>query len=165
MARAARISCSSVSPTITTRFAPWLAVVDLDQDEDCAPDFIHDVLPSPARGMQLRVAVRAIEAWLLADVERLAAFLRIPRARVPLNPDLEPDPKSALIALARRSRNRAMRADIVPRQGSGARVGPGYTGRMIEFVRGAAHPWRPEAAVQRSDSLRRCVMALRSLRG
>ncbi len=146
------------------RFAPWWALVDLDQDNDCAPDFVHAVLPHPARGMQLHVAVRAIEAWLLADAEHLAAFLRVPRARIPLDPDAEPDPKNTLIALARRGSNKAICSDIVPRQGSGGRVGPGYSGRIIEFVSGAAHPWRPEVAVQRSDSLRRCVAALRNLK-
>ncbi len=154
------------------RFAPWLVLVDLDQDYDCAPDFVHAVLPHPARGtpfgqahgMQLRVAVRAIEAWLLADAEHLAAFLKAPRARIPPDPDAEPDPKNTLIALARRGKNRAICSDIVPRQGSGARVSPGYSGRIMEFVGGAARPWRPEVAVQRSDSLRRCVEALRNLK-
>lgn len=146
------------------RFAPWLAVVDLDQDAECAPPFVHSVLPNPTVGMQFRVAVRAIEAWLLADAERLAVFLGIPVARIPSNPDAEPDPKRVLITLARRSRRRAIREDIVPREGSGGRVGPGYPGRLIEFVTATEHLWRPEVAMQRSDSLRRCVEALQILR-
>jgi len=146
------------------RFAPWLVVVDLDQDAECAPPFVRSVLPNPAGGMQLRLAVRAIEAWLLADAERLAAFLGIRAVRIPPHPDAEPDPKTTLINLARRSRRRAMREDIVPREGSGSRVGPGYAGRLIEFVAAAEHPWRPNVAVQHSDSLRRCVETLQALR-
>lgn len=73
------------------RFVPWLVVVDLDQDAECAPPFVQSVLSNPAGGMQLRVAVRAVEAWLLADAERLADFLGIRAARVPPNPDAEPD--------------------------------------------------------------------------
>jgi len=42
-------------------------------------------------------------------------------------------------------------------------VGPGYAGRLIEFVLTAEDRWCPSAAVQRSDSLRRCVEALRAL--
>ena len=144
-------------------FAPWLVVVDLNRGAECAPDFVRSVLPHPASGMQFRVAVHAIEAWLLADAERLATFLGIPIARIPSNPDAEPDPKTALINLARRSRRRAIREDIVPREGSGGRVGPGYTGRLIEFVMATEHLWRPEMAMQRSDSLRRCVAALQTL--
>jgi len=146
------------------RFAPWLVVVDLDQDADCAPPFVRSVLPNPADGMHLRVAVRAIEAWLLADAERLAVFLGIRAALIPPNPDAEQDPKSTLINLARRSRRRIIREDIVPREGSGGRVGPGYAGRLIEFVAAAEHPWRPDIAARRSDSLRRCLETLQALR-
>jgi hypothetical protein len=146
------------------RFASWLVVVDLNRDAECAPDFVRSVLPNPAGRMRFRVAVHAIEAWLLADAERLAAFLGTPVARIPPNPDAEPDPKTTLINLARRSRRRAIREDIVPREGSGGRVGPGYPGRIIEFVTATKHPWRPEVAIQRSDSLRRCVEALQTLK-
>ncbi len=146
------------------RFTPWLVVVDLDQDAECAPPFAQNVLPNPTDGMHLRVAVHAIEAWLLADAERLSAFLGIRAALIPSNPDIEPDPKSTLINLARRSRRRAIREDIVPRDGSGGRVGPGYTGRLIEFVTATKHLWRPDVAVQHSDSLRRCTDALQALK-
>jgi hypothetical protein len=110
------------------------------------------------------VAVRAVEAWLLADAERLAAFLGIRAALIPRDPDAEHDPKTTLVNLARRSRRRAIREDIVPREGSGGRVGPGYVGRLIEFVTAAENGWRPGVAAGRSDSLRRCLEALQVLR-
>jgi hypothetical protein len=146
------------------RFRPWLVVIDLDRDTECAPPFLRSTLPNPAAGMRFRVAVRAIEAWIMADAERLAAFLGIRAARIPSDPDAELDPKRTLISLARRSRRRAIREDIVPREGSGGRVGPGYAGCLIEFVMAAEQSWRPEVAVQRSDSLQRCVEALKTLR-
>lgn len=147
------------------RFALWLVVVDLDRDAECAPPFVERVLPSPAASMHFRVAVRAVEAWVMADAERLAAFLGIRTALVPADPDAEPDPKTTLINLARHSRRRAIRDDIVPRERSGCRVGPGYTGRLIEFVVAAGRPWRPDAACERSDSLRRCIEALQAIKG
>ncbi len=146
------------------RHAPWLVVVDLDRSADCAPPFVKQALPDPSAGIRLRVAVHAIEAWLFADAERLATFLRIPRASIPPHPDADPDPKTTLINLARRSRSRAIREDIVPRKGSGSRVGPGYTGRLIEFAAAAKQPWRPEVAAEHSDSLQRCLQALETLR-
>jgi len=146
------------------RFAPWLVVVDLNRDAECGPALVRSVLPHPASGMQFRVAVHATEAWLLADAERLAAFLGIPVARIPPNPDAEPDPKTTLINLARRSRRRAIREDIVPREGSGGRAGPGYPGRLIEFAMATEHMWRPEVAIQHSDSLCRCLKALETLK-
>lgn len=135
------------------RFSPWLVLVDLDQDAECAPPFVAACLPTPAPLMRLRVAVRAVEAWLLADRERLAGFLRVPAARLPLDPDAVPNPKRLLVDLAHGSRRRDIRQDMVPRPGSGRPVGPAYASRLIEF---AATAWRPDVAAQRSDSFRRC---------
>jgi hypothetical protein len=113
--------------------------------------------------MAFRVAVRTIEAWLLADRERIAAWLDIPLQRVPGTPDEVADPKTTLINLARRSQSRRVRADLVPREGSGRRVGPLYPSRLIEFVQGERHGWRPAVAARKSDSLRRCLLHLRAL--
>lgn len=135
------------------RFLPWLVLVDLDQDAECAPPFIAAWLPTPAPLMRLRAAVRAVEAWLLADRERLAGFLRVPTARLPLDPDAVPDPKRLLVDIARGSRRRDIREDMIPRPGSGRRVGPAYSSRLIEF---AVTVWHPAAAAERSDSLHRC---------
>jgi len=143
---------------------PWLVVVDLDQDAACAPDYIAQLLPQVAPQLYLRVAVRAIEAWLLADAENLTAFLSTPRQRAPQWPEAEQDPKATLVDLARHSRSRAIREDIVPRPASGAKVGPGYAGRLIEFVAGNhTHTWRPAVAAERADSLHRCLQALHHL--
>jgi hypothetical protein len=136
----------------------WLAVVDLDRDADCAPEFIQNVLPNPSAYMQLRVAVHAIEAWLIADRERISSYLGIPKNRVPSNPDAELDPKTTLVNLARGS-NPAIRRDMVPREGSGGRVGRAYPSRLAQFVHNS---WRPEVAALHSDSLRRCIEALQT---
>ncbi len=143
------------------RYAPWVVLVDLDCDFDCAPPFCKEHLPHPARWMCFRVAVREVEAWFMADRERLARFLGIPLERVPLNPESEMDPKRMLVDMARDSRRRAVRLDMVPRPGSGRSVGPAYTSCLIEFARTV---WRPEEAARRSDSLRRCLRSLRGLR-
>jgi hypothetical protein len=144
---------------------PWVVVVDLDHDAECAPDYITAILSAPAPQMCLRVAVRAIEAWLLADAENLAAFLSIPRQHIPRAPEVEPDPKATLVNLARYSRSREIREDMVPRPGSGAKVGPGYAEWFARFVDGGhTHTWRPDVAAEHADSLRRCLNALQRLR-
>ena len=113
--------------------------------------------------MCFRVAVRAIESWLLADREGLAHYLRIGRSIVPADPDNLLDPKGTVIELARRSRKRDIREDMSPRPGSGRRVGPAYTSRLIEFVEDRDNGWRPDVAVGASDSLRRCIVGIREL--
>lgn len=142
------------------KFANWLVIVDLDEDADCAPNYLKDILPVPSERMRLRVCVRAIESWLLADRENLAQYLKISPARIPYEPEAESDPKTTFINLARRSRSKALREDIVPRPDSGGQEGPGYVARIIEFVTSSEHQWRPEVASKSSESLRRCIAAL-----
>lgn len=144
-------------------FAPWFVLVDLDNSKDiaCVPQAIKIWLPQPAERMRLRVAVRAIEAWMMADAERLAAFLNVSPSKMPENPDRENDPKETLINIARSSTSRSIREDIVPRHGSGVRIGPFYADRLIAF---AVNYWRPDEATKRSESLRRCIEALSTLK-
>lgn len=137
----------------------WLVLVDLDDDDVCAPPYRTRILPNPSRLMHLRVAVREVEAWLLADRIGLARFLSVPAARMPQLPELEPSPKRTIVALARRSGRRDIRQDLVPRPPSGRTAGPGYVPFLTEFVR--SH-WDPAAAELRSDSLRRCRVCIRS---
>ena len=147
------------------RYAPWVVLVDLDRDGDCAPPYVQKWLARPSAQMCFRVAVRSIEAWLLADRERMARLLGVSRAWLPANPDSLDDPKRELINLARRSRRRAVRDDLVPRQGSGRSVGPLYTTRMIEFVQDEVAGWRLDQAVCVSESLERCHLRLCNLAG
>ena len=139
------------------QFHPWIVLVDLDQDADCAPPIRAHWLPNPAPNMLFRIAVREVESWLLADRETLASFLGVPLGRVPVQVEALDDPKAALVNIARTSRRRDIRADMVPRDGSGRVVGPAYTSRLIEYSQGA---WRPHVAVRYSDSLARFCTCL-----
>lgn len=139
--------------------APWIVLADLDA-EPCAAEHVRELLPQPERLMVLRLAVRAVESWLLADAQALAAWLRVPPARVPSAPDGVSNAKQALVNLARTSRSGPLRQDIVPREGSGRAVGPAYTSRLAEFV---VEHWEPERAAKNSDSLSRALGRLRDL--
>lgn len=145
------------------RFSPWLVLVDLDHDADCTPPFKAVTLPAPAAQMCFRVAVREIEAWLLADHERIAEFLDVGRGLLPRDPEREADPKRVVVNLARRSRSRDISRDLVPRVGSGRSEGPAYASRLIEFVSDQRHGWRPTVAARSSDSLARCLRSVRRL--
>jgi hypothetical protein len=107
--------------------------------------------------MAFRIAVRSVEAWLMADAEALAGFLKITRGRVPADPEKLPDPKAEMVRLGSNSRSRLIREDMVPRLGSGATQGPGYAPLLAEF---AERHWRPRIAATVSDSLDRCLRRL-----
>lgn len=145
-------------------YAPWLVVVDLDNDALCAPDYVQTLLPEQSAGMIFRVAVRSIEAWLLADYQNLSRYLGISEDLFPRAPDTEENPKRTLVNLARRSNYTAIREDLVPRQGSGVAVGPGYLSRIAEFLRHQTYRWSPEPASMRSESLRSAIDALNGWR-
>jgi hypothetical protein len=141
---------------------PVLIGVDLDND-DCAPTLLDDwgSLP-PKPGLLLRVAVREIEAWVLADKRRIATFIGAAPNAVPNRPDVLIDPKRSLLEIARSNARSELKADMVPRNYDALypRIGPAYNLRMCEFV---ADKWRPQVARKKSDSLNRAMVALEQL--
>jgi hypothetical protein len=145
------------------RHGPWFVLIDLDDPVACPPARRRLWLPDPAPTMCFRIAVREVESWLLADRERAARFLGVPLARLPQDPDQVADPKQSLVNLARRSNKADIRADLVPRAGSGRSEGPGYTAALSQFVRDSANGWRPHAAAEQSESLSRCLSRLTAL--
>jgi len=136
---------------------PFLVLTDLDMGE-CAPVLIEEWLPVPVHhNLLFRVAVREVESWVLADHDRFAKFLGIRKTLVPVNVDTIDDPKEYLINLARGSRSRDLREDIVPAKGSTAKQGPGYNDRLVSFVR---EFWDPCEAMRNSPSLARTIRAV-----
>lgn len=141
---------------------PWFVLVDLNGDADCAPPLRQTWLAAPAPRLCFRVAVRQVEAWLMADREELAKYLSIARSRVPPAPESLQNAKVEMVNLARRSRRKDVRADMVPRAGSGRSTGPAYVSRLIEYVQ--SH-WRPAVAAQSAESLRKAIACLQRLTG
>ncbi len=144
--------------------SPWIVLIDLDRSADCAPDYLRSLLANkPPPRLCIRVAVRAVEAWLLADAARLAGFLGVSEALFPADPDKLPDPKREIVNLAGRSRDRRKREAMVPSPKSGRPQGPGYNNEMIAFVDGARNGWRPHIARRRSPSLDSCMKRIARL--
>lgn len=143
------------------RFYPFIVLADLDNEHQCAPDLKTEWIPNPAQYMCFRVAVIEIESWLLADRENIAKFLSVSKSIVPTHPEMLSDPKQEMVNLARKSRRRSIKEDMIPRPGSGRNIGSAYNSCLIEFIR---NYWSPEIASQKSDSLNRCIKRLRELR-
>jgi hypothetical protein len=144
-------------------FSNWFILLDLD-DNDCPVTYFQEILPSPSANLILRIAVREIESWLMADREHLAKFLNIAMDNVPKQPDDEANPKETLLNLVKRCRKKALREDMLPTPSSGRRVGIGYANRISEFVTQYEFAWRPDVAAETSDSLHRCIKALEKLK-
>jgi hypothetical protein len=144
------------------RHEPWIVIIDLDKEE-CVVSTLKTLLPEPSNFMCLRIAVRELEAWLLADAERFSQYFSVSVSVVPIAPDDLPDPKLTLINLVRKSRRSSIRFDMVPDPKLGQSIGPAYTTRIIEYIN-SEHGWRVEVAAQHSPSLRRAMAAISALK-
>lgn len=140
-----------------SRALAHIVVVDLD-DEPCAPALRAQwgLTTLPAQ-MLFRVAVREVEAWILADRTGFANFASILPSKVSQTPETLSDPKQTLINLVRSSRNRQLSREIVPKQGTSMSKGPLYNERLSKFVR---NDWDVAAAMQAAPSLQRTVNRL-----
>jgi hypothetical protein len=137
---------------------PFIVLCDLE--DECAPSLITNWLIKPKHpNLIFRVAVREVEAWLLADAEGISSYLGVSQSKVPGNVDNIEDPKGGIIELAKRSRKPQLRLGIVPIAGSSAQVGPDYNGLLSVFVK---TKWNIDRACSNSNSLRRAVKAITS---
>jgi len=136
---------------------PYLVLTDLNRYE-CPPILIEDWLAgSKHHNLLLRVAVREVESWLLGCRTAFAKFLGVNEDLIPTNVDEIPDAKNFVISLARKSSKKHLRSDIVPEEGSTAKVGPDYNGRLIYFVEDL---WDPNIAKEFSPSLQKTIKVL-----
>lgn len=140
------------------KFAPW--VVLRDGDGECAKELSSRLLCQPSPGMQLRIVVPTMEAWLVADREAFAAFLGLRANELPERPELHAGLKELLVRTARNSRRRDIRIDFAPTSGSGRQEGPGYAQQLIEFINST---WSPARAAPSAPSLQRAVQRLTEL--
>lgn len=133
---------------------PVIILTDLDM-APCPAQLINSWLKHPVHpNLIMRIAVREVESWLLADSEGLAAYLGIKINSCPEHPDELQDPKAKLVALAQTSRSREIKSRIVPKANSTAKQGPDYNSCLRTFV---AESWDVSFASKRSPSLLRAI--------
>jgi len=142
------------------RTRPVVLITDLDRIA-CPPALITDWLGTNRRpsAFLLRIAVREIESWLLADRTEVADFLSVPARHISSDPESIPDPKGALLGACRRA-PRDVRMDMVAGTGSLAAQGLLYNQRLCQFVQ---ERWSPARASRVSRSLDRARFRLSEL--
>jgi hypothetical protein len=140
----------------------YLVLTDLDRF-NCAPEVWNDWLPGITRHSNLifRVAVREVEAWLLADIESLRRFFGLKGRPSFADPDHVLDPKHELLAMASKSPKRMLRESVVFQNRQGNLVqGPDYNASLLRFVQ---TDWNISNAIGKSDSLHRAARAISRL--
>ena len=130
-------------------------LTDLNSLQDCPLGLIHSWIKGPINPrFFFRVAVMEVESWIMADRVGFANFLSIPIHRIPFPTDAILNPKELLVSLARRSRKRRLRDELVPEPGAKIPVGYGYNTRLMEFIQ---EHWNLERAASVSPSLKRTL--------
>ncbi len=136
---------------------PFFILADLDSDE-CAPGLIKMWMKQPLKqNILLRIAVREIESWLIADTKGLSRYLRLDHAFIKKEvniPDNLPNPKEKLISLVDRSNSRSLKNDIVRNEKGSYKQGPGYNSRLTDYVN---NYWNIKLAAASSNSLKRAI--------
>lgn len=144
---------------------PWLVVRDLDHDDErsCIPVLRENLLGNHQcnQFMRLRFAVRAIEAWLMADHDAFTEFFGI-RRKVEQQPESLDNPKRYLINICRKSTKKRIKEGIPPPIQSKRTLGPDYVTLIRKF---AEDRWDPLKARVNAPSLGRALDSLTKLRG
>jgi hypothetical protein len=133
-----------------------LGLVDLERAA-CASGLIRQKIgPEKHPNFVLRVAVRMIESWLIAD-SGLADEFELPPSKLPRHPDQEPHAKKLLVNLVRGYSPAKIQAGFVPERLQRGLTGYDYEPRLARFV---GKQWAPREAAKRSPSLRRALHAI-----
>lgn len=138
-----------------------VVIVDRDLPKNCPVEMARKWTgTNPNPNLSIRFAEMEIESWILADNEKLAAFLNVPLNRITFTPDTVLDPKREIVKAARHSRSRQIRDELCPAPGATAVVGPAYNSNLEYFLH---NHWRPDIAAINSPSLKRAEKALKLL--
>ena len=143
------------------KHTPFVVLVDAD-NRPCPPETIRLWLDGAVQDSNLiiRVAIREVEAWLLADRLGLASYLAVSEECIPHETTRIKDPKRYIARLAARSRRKEIRTDLAREPGTRSKTGPFFAQSLQFFVKNL---WDINVARCHSDSLNRAMIALDKL--
>ncbi len=137
-----------------------VVLTDLDR-ANCLVEFREQwLVAEPPQNLLLRIAVREVESWVLADHVALRALLGT-KGVLPTTPDDLPNPKQSLLKLAK-SAPKQIRADLLKTIDGNLAQGLGYNARLSAWVNSE---WSPQRAAERSPSLARARLRLHQTAG
>ena len=148
---------------LSARISSVILFIDLDNKPEtpCSPSLLraHPInnRQSPPQ-FQIRIAVRTVESWLLADKEGMEQYFGIPQDAIIDNPEELPNPKQVLLNLIKRNATKEVRHGMLPIDG--ARVGLEYNNYLTDFINTA---WDSTRACANADSLVRAIKGIQKI--
>lgn len=139
----------------------FLVLTDLDA-APCPPELLDDWLGGGEKpqSLLLRIAVREVEAWVLADREHFSGWLGISENDLPEAPEANHDPKATLLAVAKKTKRRNIKEGLLPKKGATSKIGLEYNDLLCAFV---SREWNIENAAKLAPSLERALQRLREI--
>jgi hypothetical protein len=113
---------------------PRLVLRDLDHDAPCAGALVARLLAERADKLCLRIAIREIESWLMADIDAFVDAIPVRRSDIPRNTDHIADPKRLILDAVRRNGGKTLQRRLLSRDAYQAFEGPEYTTFMQQFA-------------------------------
>lgn len=144
-----------------SRLNPWLVLRDQD-NHPCVAELSRQINPNRDEfpQMVLRICATSIESWLLADKTGFSRYFRVGAGKLPSDVEALPDAKGCLINIVSGCSRRNLREGIVPRVGSGRKIGPEYNAVLSSFIN---EEWNANRASENSESLRRAMSRIEEL--
>ena len=137
-----------------------VVLTDLDR-ANCLVEFRDQwLVAEPPKNLLLRIAVREVESWVLADHVAMRALIGV-KGVLPAAPDELADPKQSLLKLAK-SAPKQVREDLLKTIDGNLAQGLGYNARLTAWVHSE---WSPQRAAERSPSLARARLRLNEVIG
>ncbi len=140
--------------------SPVIVFIDLD-NTPCAPRLladhpIHNM--QPPNKFQIRVAVREVESWLLADKQGMETYFGIPQNAITHDPEALPNPKQALLNLIKEKARAEFKREMLPK--GKAKIGSKYNKHLTDFINTA---WDSTRACANADSLDRAIKGIQKI--
>jgi hypothetical protein len=137
----------------------WPVLCVADTDKKCPVELRNEWLPPHApNSFMFRLAVPEAESWVLADREAFAEFFRVPINKITAEPEKLADAKVELLRLARMSKVRSLKEEVVSAT-SPVKRGVGYNTHLCALV---YKHWDAIRAAERAPSLSRAIERLHS---
>ncbi len=137
-----------------------VVLTDLDR-ANCLVEFRDQwLVAEPPKNLLLRIAVREVESWVLADHVAMRELIGA-KGVLPGAPDELADPKQSLLKLAK-SAPKQIREDLLKTINGNLAQGLGYNARLTAWVHSE---WCPQRAAERSPSLARARLRLNEVVG
>ena len=141
---------------------PVLVLRDLDRDAQCPSQLVLALIPERHPHLLLRICVREVETWLMADVEAYARYCGLSVGQIPKDLEAVGDPKQLILTWVANSKAPKLVRHINESRSRGVPDWASLGSWHSEFANRIWDPSRA-AASKRASSLSRAIKRIEAI--